>query len=395
MTNFKVGVIGGGQLVHMMSVPASTLNIDLNVLIESKGVSADKVFPHTCVANADDYQKVLDFAKSNHVITFEHEHVPQNIIQALEDAGKLVFPSSSALQFAQNKILMRQKMDELGMPNPDYIVANDIADIQRFLLTHNGNIVIKLPVGGYDGKGVLVVEGNDLDIDLINKWFKISDQLLIEEKVDFRREIAGLCARSRFIDNGEPQIKVWDASEVISQNSVCKTVISPARQTDDSDGLTDLNMQNTVKEVCLRIAKSLDIIGVLAVEMFEKSDGNVIINELALRPHNTGHWTIDGAVTSQFENHLRAVLGLPLGSTEAKSSTEYTVMENILGSQLNSLESKIEDVMKIDDSLKINLYNKSIKPGRKLGHINYCDSDYKKAMQIVKAAANLFEGNGG
>lgn len=313
----RVGVIGGGQLARMMVPAAVELGIDIRVLAEGPGMSA--AIAATAEGDYHDAATVLEFARQVDVVTFDHEHVPQDVLRSLVDAGVSVHPGPDALAVAQDKITMRRRLSELGLPVHDWAAVQGPDDLRAFLADHGGRAVVKTPRGGYDGKGVRVVS----DASDVDDWFIAvaeagGDQaLLVEELVPFTRELAQSVAR-----RPSGQVVAWPLVETVQRDGVCAEVIAPAP--DSAGRIADLT-----ESIAVRIAEELGVTGVLAVELFQTDDERILINELAMRPHNTGHWTIDGATTSQFEQHLRAVLDLPLGATG--SFAPASVMVNVLG----------------------------------------------------------------
>ena len=304
-----VGVIGGGQLARMMIAPAVELGLELRVLAEAPGMSA--ALAATQVGDYRDIDTVLSFARDVDVITFDHEHVPQDVLAALVAEGITVHPSPHALAVAQDKILMRRTLSELGLPVPDWAAVSDEAELDAFIREHAGRAVVKTPRGGYDGKGVRVVES----AAEVSDWFTALNedgnggQLLVEELVEFRRELSQQIARR---PSGEKQL--WPVVETIQAGGVCSEVIAPAP---NSAG----RIADVCADIATRVADGIGVTGALAVELFETTDDRVLINELAMRPHNSGHWTQDGSSTSQFEQHLRCIMGLPLGLTAAEMGT--------------------------------------------------------------------------
>ncbi|MFZ4893222.1 5-(carboxyamino)imidazole ribonucleotide synthase [Plantibacter sp. Mn2098] len=374
--SIRVGVIGGGQLARMMIPAAVDLGVDIRVLAEQEGMSAKLAAVE--VGDYRDAATVLAFAKTVDVITFDHEHVPQAVLHALVDAGVHVHPGPDALAVAQDKLLMRERLTELGLPVPDWARVSDAAELQVFLDAHGGRGVVKTPRGGYDGKGVRVVSGADEVAD----WFTALSEdanggsLLVEELVSFRRELAQLVARR---PSGE--VVPWPVVETVQRDGVCSEVIAPAPH---SAG----RLADVAGEIASTIATELGVTGVLAVELFETTDDRLLINELAMRPHNSGHWTQNGSVTSQFEQHLRAVLDLPLGWTG--SHQDWTVMVNVLGGPVGeSLDDRFGAVMAEHPSAKVHTYGKEPRPGRKVGHVNVASDDLDDAVYTARAAAAL------
>ncbi len=285
----SVGVIGAGQLARMMVAPAIELGIPIRILAEAAGAPAT-VTANT-VGDFHDEQTVMDFARGVDVVTFDHEHVPQAILQAVEAAGVHVRPGSAALHFAQDKLAMRERMSELGLPVPDWAAVRTRDEVAQFLAGHHGRAVVKLPVGGYDGHGVRFIDSADEVADWMTETMRseFPRGVLIEEAVPFRRELSQLSARR---PSGE--FRAWDLAESVQRDGVCVEVVAPAPG-------ASAQLAAEAAAIAREVAEALDVVGVLAVELFEAEDGRLLINELAMRPHNTGHWTMDGAVTGQFE----------------------------------------------------------------------------------------------
>ena len=361
----KVGVIGGGQLARMMIGPAIELGLDLRVLAETTDSSArDRA---TAVGDFRDLDTVVRFAQDVDVITFDHEHVPADIIVALEKTGVAVRPSSAALAVAQDKIVMRRILDELGHPVPVWAVAESVTDVTGFLEAHGGRIIAKLPRGGYDGKGVAVVT----DASQVTQWLD-RGPVLLEEAVDFSRELAQLVARR---PSGETV--VWPAVETTQANGVCAEVILPA-PTDDG------RLIDVAAELSRQIANDLNVTGVLAVELFETADGRLLVNELAMRPHNSGHVTIEGSVTSQFEQHLRAICDMPLGSTDSRHP--WAVMVNVFGAMDLGRYSRLTQY----GDVKLHNYGKEPRAGRKVGHVTATGTVAADTVSRARAVAEIF-----
>ncbi|MEL5992068.1 5-(carboxyamino)imidazole ribonucleotide synthase [Microbacterium phosphatis] len=368
----RVGVIGGGQLARMMIAPAVELGVDIRVLAEGEGMSAS--LAAAAVGDYTDAETVLAFARDVDVITFDHEHVPQPVLRALVDAGVAVHPGPDALQFAQDKLVMRAKLAELGAPQPDWAAVADEGDLRAFLDDHGGRAVVKTPRGGYDGKGVRVVS----DASDVADWFASWDgPLLAEELVAFTRELSQQVARR---PSGE--VVAYPVAESVQRDGVCAEVIAPAPRA--SEKLIEI-----AARLGVTLAEGLGVTGMLAVELFETADERILVNELAMRPHNSGHWTQDGSVTSQFEQHLRAVLDLPLGATDVTS--EWAVMINILGGPAEGgLTERFANAMAAHPTAKIHTYGKEPRPGRKVGHVNVVGDDLDDVVYEARGAAGFF-----
>ena len=373
----RVGVVGGGQLARMMIPAAVNLGIEIRVLAEDEGMSA--ALAATSVGDYRDLATVAAFAADVDVITFDHEHVPQPVLRALVDAGVSVHPGPDALQFAQDKLRMRARLEELGMPQPDWAAVTGEAELQVFIDAHGGRAVVKTARGGYDGKGVRVVSTASEAAD----WFAAladdpaGDALLVEELVDFRRELAQMVARR---PSGE--VRHWPVVETVQKNGVCAEVIAPAPK-------ASTKLLEVAAQIGDAIVSGLGVTGVMAVELFEPADERLLVNELAMRPHNSGHWTQDGAVTSQFEQHLRAVLDLPLG--DASASQPWAVMANILGGPAEgTLDDRYVAAMTAHPDAKIHNYGKAPRPGRKVGHVNVVGDNLDDVAYDARAAAAAF-----
>lgn len=370
----KVGVIGGGQLARMMIPAAINLGIDVRVFAESEGMAASLAATH--VGDYRDIDEVLRFCFDLDVVTFDHEHVPQPVLRALVDAGITVHPGPDALLYAQDKLLMRAKLDERGIPVPRWAAVEDVRELDAFIADNGGAAVVKTARGGYDGKGVRVVRAGFDAQD----WFAALAEdgnggaLLAEELVPFRRELAQSVARTP-----SGQITVWPLVESIQRDGVCAEVIAPAPS---SAG----RLSDVAADVAIAIAEGLGVTGVMAVELFETTDDRILVNELAMRPHNSGHWSIEGSVTSQFEQHLRAVLDLPLGPTG--TTAQWAVMINVLGGPSNgTMADRYPQVLSDYPMAKVHNYGKSPRPGRKIGHVTVLGSDLDEVAYDARAAA--------
>jgi 5-(carboxyamino)imidazole ribonucleotide synthase len=371
-----VAVVGGGQLARMMAEPAAALGIPLRLLAEAEGVSAAQVIPDHVVGDYTDLDTLRALVEGCRVVTFDHEHVPTDHLHALEAAGVGVRPGPEALVHAQDKVVMRRAVAALGLPQPRFSAVASVGDVVDFGFP----CVLKTSRGGYDGRGVWFVATPEECAPAFETAARSGVRLLVEEHVPFRRELSALVARSP-----SGQAAAYPVVESTQRDGVCREVVAPA------PGL-DPGLAARAEALALRIARELDVTGILAVELFETDDG-VLVNELAMRPHNTGHWTQDGAVTSQFENHLRAVLDLPLGSPVARAP--WTVMVNILGGPVDSaapLYDGYPHALARDPRLRVHLYGKEPRPGRKVGHVNAYGDDLEDCLERARHAAAWFAG---
>ncbi|WP_373280168.1 5-(carboxyamino)imidazole ribonucleotide synthase [Piscicoccus intestinalis] len=381
-----VGIIGGGQLARMCQPPAVNLGLTLSVLAEGAEASAALVVPHSPVGAHTDLQAVREFARHCDVVTFDHEHVPAEVLAALEADGVPLHPRPSALVFAQDKLAMRERLTALGIPCPAWARVSDAAELAAFGERVGWPLVLKTPRGGYDGKGVLVVDSPaDADdwlaaaADQSGGQGPLSAGLLAEARVRFTRELAVLVARSP-----SGQAAAWPVVETVQTDGICTEVLAPAPELDDDHATAMI-------AAGLTVAGELDVTGVLAVELFQTDDEpGFVVNELAMRPHNSGHWSIDGAVTSQFEQHLRAVLDLPLGATTPRA--RWTVMGNVLGGDDESLYPTYRHLLARDPGLKVHLYGKGVRPGRKIGHVTVYGDDLAALRERAAHATGYLRG---
>lgn len=378
----RIAVIGGGQLARMMAQPAIALGVPLRLLAEAEGVSAAQVIPDQQVGDYRDLATLRAITEGCSVVTFDHEHVPTEHLRALAADGVVAHPGPEALVHAQDKVVMREAMTRLGAPQPRWAVVTSVAEVEEFGLP----CVLKTSRGGYDGKGVWFARTADDVADALATAEQAGVRLLAEELVDFRRELSALVARAP-----SGQAAAYPVVASLQVDGICREVVAPAPDLDPA-------LATSAQELALRIAGELGVTGILAVELFEAvdADGNpqVLVNELAMRPHNTGHWTQDGAVTSQFENHLRAALDLPLGSPEPRA--RWTVMVNILGGDnpdVGRLYDGYPHALARDPRLRVHLYGKDLRPGRKVGHVNTFGDDLEDCLERARHAAAWFRGD--
>ncbi|MEV8637624.1 5-(carboxyamino)imidazole ribonucleotide synthase [Streptosporangium sp. NPDC051023] len=369
-----VGVIGAGQLARMTQQAAIALGVELRVLANSPDESAARVIADTRLGDYRDLAVLRDFAKGCDAITFDHEHVPTEHIRALTGDGFAVHPGADALVHAQDKAVMRERLTAIGAPCPSWRRIASAEDVVEFAEENGWPVVLKAVRGGYDGRGVWVCRSADDAAEVLDTGVP----LMAEAFVPFERELAVLVARSP-----HGQGVSYPVVETVQRDGICVEVLAPA------PGL-DAEQAAEAQRIALRIANELGVTGLLAVEMFATRSG-LVVNELAMRPHNSGHWTIDGARTSQFEQHLRAVLDLPLGSPSM--TAPVVVMANLLGGDDPDLFSRYEHVMAHDPGVKIHFYGKEVRPGRKIGHVTAFGTDLDEVRARARhAAVYLSEG---
>jgi len=365
-----VGMVGGGQLSRMTHQAGIALGLSLRVLADATHDSAAQVANGVSLGSHTSLDDLLAFAEGCEVVTFDHEHVPGELIKALEDKGHKVLPGSAALLHAQDKLVMRSRLSELGAPVPPFAPVATADDVSAFAAAHGWPVVLKAATGGYDGKGVWIVDSLDEAAPVLASGVR----LLVEQRVPLQRELAAVVARSPY-----GQAAAWPVVETVQQDGICVEVVAPAPGLDDERALR-------AQELALDLANSLDVVGILAVELFETAQG-LLVNELAMRPHNSGHWTIEGSRTSQFEQHLRAVLDYPLGATGL--TAPVVVMANVLGGEGDpDLDRRLHLLMGRDPAIKVHLYGKDVRPGRKIGHVTALGDDVAETRQRAREGAH-------
>ncbi|MGW0590883.1 5-(carboxyamino)imidazole ribonucleotide synthase [Streptosporangium sp. NPDC002607] len=369
-----VGVIGAGQLARMTQQAAIALGVELRVLANSSDESAARVIADVRLGDYRSLADLRDFVKGCDAVTFDHEHVPTEHIRALVEDGFAVHPGADALVHAQDKAVMRERLTGIGAPCPPWRRVETAADIEEFAAENGWPVVLKAIRGGYDGRGVWICRSADDAAGPLASGVP----LMAEGFVPFERELAVLVARSP-----HGQGVSYPVVETVQRDGICVEVLAPA------PGL-DPEQAAVAQRIALNIAKELGVTGLLAVEMFATSSG-LVVNELAMRPHNSGHWTIEGARTSQYEQHLRAVLDLPLGSPAP--AAPVVVMANLLGGDDSDIFSRYEHVMAHDPGIKIHFYGKEVRPGRKIGHVTALGTDLEEVRARARhAAVYLTEG---
>jgi 5-(carboxyamino)imidazole ribonucleotide synthase len=364
-----VGMVGAGQLARMTSQAATALGITFRVLADSPTDSAAQVCAGTTIGDYRSPADLLAFAKGCDAVTFDHEHVPGEHLAELADAAVPVHPGPAALRYAQDKLAMRTRLSRLDAPCPRFAPVSTLADVENFSGRWPATVVLKATRGGYDGKGVWVCRTPAEAEEVLSHGLP----LIAEEFVPFDAELAALVARSPF-----GQGAAYPVVQTVQQDGICREVIAPA------PGL-DPDVAVAAQSLALRVAEELGVTGLLAVELF-LAGGRLLVNELAMRPHNCGHWTIEGSRTSQFEQHLRAVLDLPLGSTAL--AAPQVVMANVLGGSDGDMLGRLHHVLAADPALKVHLYGKQVRPGRKIGHVTALGADAAALRERAVSAAD-------
>jgi 5-(carboxyamino)imidazole ribonucleotide synthase len=368
-------MVGGGQLARMTHQAAIALGQTLRVLAVDTDDPAAQVTPDVVIGSHTDLDDLRRVAQGADVLTFDHEHVPIELLDKLVAEGVNVAPSPQALVHAQDKLVMRRRLEALGAPVPRFAGVDTVDDVDAFARRVGGPIVIKAVRGGYDGRGVRMARDLAHARDIAAEFLKARVPVLVEERVAMRRELSALLARSPF-----GQGAAWPVVETVQRDGICVLVIAPAPALPDDRAAA-------AQRLALRVAAELGVVGVLAVELFETTDGALLVNELAMRPHNSGHWTMDGARTSQFEQHLRAVLDYPLGATDA--TAPVTVMANVLGATqppTMTVDERLHHLFARMPDARVHLYGKGERPGRKIGHVNLLGDDLADVAKLRERA---------
>ncbi|HEX2773769.1 MAG TPA: 5-(carboxyamino)imidazole ribonucleotide synthase [Micromonosporaceae bacterium] len=375
-----VGMVGGGQLARMTHQVAIALGQSLHVLALAPDDGAALVAADVQYGEHTDLTALRTFAKGCDVVTFDHEHVPTEHVRALAAEGFAVYPAAEALLYAQDKRAMRERLTELGVPVPAWRPVATPDDVLAFGERVGWPIVVKAVRGGYDGRGVWTVADPDAAGEQVRTLLDAGTPLIVEERVALRRELAVQVARSPF-----GQVAAYPVVETVQRDGICVEVLAPA------PGLPE-DLAVRAQQLAIDIATALGVVGLLAVELFDVEDG-LVINELAMRPHNSGHWTIEGARTSQFEQHLRAVLDYPMGATGLTAPA--VAMANVLGGPPGgmSIDERLHHLFADEPGAKVHLYGKQVRPGRKIGHVTVLGDDLDDVRgRATRAARWLREG---
>lgn len=370
-------MVGGGQLARMTHQSAIALGQSLRVLAVSPDDPAAQVSPDVVIGSHTDLGALRRVAAGADALTFDHEHVPTELLHTLVAEGVSVWPGPEALVFAQDKLEMRRRLTDLGAPVPRFTAVRTVDDVDAFAAHIGGPVVIKTVRGGYDGRGVVLADDLGAAREAVGRYLADGVPVLLEERVLMRRELAALVARSPF-----GQGAAWPVVETVQRQGICVTVLAPA------PGFAD-DLAAEAEQLGLRIAEELGVVGVLAVELFETAEGTLLVNELAMRPHNSGHWTMNGSVTSQFEQHLRAVLDYPLGDT--RPIAPVTVMANVLGAPQTpamAMDERLHHLFGRIPEAHVHLYGKDERPGRKIGHVNVLGDDTDSVRERAERAAH-------
>lgn len=369
-------MVGAGQLARMTHQAAIALGQSVRVLAADPDDGAALVAADVRIGSHTDLAALRAFADGCEVVTFDHEHVPPEHLRALAADGVPLLPSPEALRYAQDKHAMREKMGEMGLPIPAWAQVSTVDDVIDFGTKVGWPVVLKASRGGYDGKGVWMIPDAAAAHEQVPAMIAAGTPLIVEERVHLKRELSALAARSPF-----GQVSVWPVVETVQDNGICVEVLAPAPNLPEDRALA-------AQRLAIDIATELGVVGTLAVELFETTGGELLINELAMRPHNSGHWTIDGSVTSQFEQHIRAVLDYPLGATAALAPA--VCMANVLGGADGGMrfDERLHHLFAAEPAAKVHLYGKAVRPGRKIGHVTVLGDDFETVRRSAARAAH-------
>ena len=371
-----VGMVGGGQLARMTHQAAIPLGQSLRVLSVADSDPAALVARDVVLGHHTDLDALRSFAEGCDVLTFDHEHVPNEHLRVLVGEGVKVHPGPEALLHAQDKLVMRRRLADLGLPVPPFAEVTRLDDVLAFGAKFGWPCVLKAARGGYDGRGVWMLDTPESARRAVPELLEAGTPLLVEQCVPLRREFAALVARSPF-----GQGAAWPLVQTVQKDGICVEVLAPAPE-------VHLELAESAQELALRVADELGVVGVLAVELFD-TDAGILVNDLAMRPHNSGHWTMDGSLTSQFEQHLRAVLDYPLGATDPVAPA--VVMANVLGAPATpemGVDERLHHLFARYPDARVHLYGKAERPGRKIGHVNVLGERMETVREKARLAAH-------
>lgn len=366
-------MVGAGQLARMTQQAAIALDVELRVLAASPddpAVRAGAQAVYGDPASLDDLRALADGCDA---VTFDHEQIPPEHLAALHEEGVPLAPGPQAKLLAQDKLHARRVLADAGFPVPPFAHVRTREEAEAFAAEHGDALVAKAPRDGYDGRGVWMVHGPAEVAELLTDR---PAGLLLEPRLAIERELAVMVARS-----AAGECVAYPVVETVQQDAMCREIHAPAP--------VDAPVAREAGAMAVEMAGRIGAVGVMAVELFDTPDG-VLVNELALRPHNSGHYTIEGAVTSQFEQHLRAVLGWPLGDTALTAPAVVTV--NVVGAADGSDPGARTAQALGVPGVHVHLYGKAARPGRKLGHVTVCGPDRSETCAQARRAAALLEG---
>jgi 5-(carboxyamino)imidazole ribonucleotide synthase len=369
----RIGIIGGGQLGKMMILDAKRLDYYFVILDPTKNCPAHSIADEHIVAGFDDIDAIKSLASKTDVVTYEFEHISLKALQDLEELGYKVYPSSKTLSYIQNKFDQNNWLRANHIPIPAYISINSFEELETAHEQFGYPMILKTCTGGYDGKGNAVIEKAGDERQAYETLGAGKLPLMIEEWIPFEKEVSILACRSI---NGE--VAVFPVAENVHKNSILDETTVPAKISESSN--------QEAFEVAKACLKAFDAYGMICIELFVTKDGRILVNELAPRPHNSGHYTIEGCYTSQYEQHIRAILGLPLGNPDL---IRPTAMKNIIGDKSGRADLKGLDEAYQYSNVKVHIYGKeTVSKGRKMGHITATADTIEEALAQVRGAYN-------
>ena len=372
-TPLTIGILGGGQLAKMLSIEAYRLGLNIAIIENGDHTPAGDMTKLNFIKGWENNNELNDFIEVSDIVTLENEFISPTILEYIEKSKK-VFPTSGTMKLVQDKYIQKTTFQNSSIAVPSFAAINSRAELYNFAEKYGYPFIVKTRTLGYDGYGNMTIY-NETDCELaLNKFDKKS--IMAEEFVNFTKEVAVIVARNQ---SGETAI--YPCVETIQKNHICHKVIAPAN--------INTNISNKAKEIAQKAVVSINGIGVFGVEMFLTDDDKVLLNEIAPRPHNSGHYTIEACYCSQYENGIRAILNLPLGSPEMKH--KYACMINLLGERDGiGVPSDITNSMKFKNT-KIHLYNKKqSRKGRKMGHLTTIGDNYDKVLKEAENCFNTF-----
>ncbi|ELY60584.1 5-(carboxyamino)imidazole ribonucleotide synthase [Natronolimnohabitans innermongolicus] len=380
-----LGVVGGGQLGRMLAEAASPLGVEVVVLDPTPDCPAAPVARDQIVADFDDEAGIRELASRADVLTFEIELADQDVLERVsEDSGTPVHPKPKTLRTIHDKLVQKRELEAAGIPVPPFREVEDVDDVREAIDDYGAPVMLKARTGGYDGRGNVPVESKDEAADALES---VAGPAMVEAFVDFEREVSVMAVK------GEDEVATFPVSENIHVDEILRETIVPARATDAA--------AERASDVARDVLEVMEGRGVYGIELFEMSeaprasehssgqspragDGEILLNEIAPRPHNSGHWTIEGAQSSQFEQHVRAVLGWPLGSTDLRSPT---ALVNLLADVEENQDAKLSDVDRVLETPGAHLHwygKRQSRPGRKMGHVTVsgdADADVEELLE--------------
>jgi len=372
----KIGIIGGGQLGKMMILDAKRLGFYCVTLDPTEDCPSHSISDEHIVARFDDRSALLQLAQKVDVITYEFEHIDASYLTVLEQQGHSIYPSPISLVTIQDKYLQKMKLQQAGILVPDFIAVNTLEELKVYLVANNNKGMLKTRMGGYDGKGNMLITSIDEADEAYVKLGSNAIPLMVEAFVPFIQEVSVLACRGITGD-----IRIYPVGENHHKESILDETLVPAR--------INSIAYNKALDIAKEVMQVFEGVGMFCVELFVTAENEVLVNEVAPRPHNSGHYTIEGCVTSQFEQHIRAITGLPFGSSALRAPT---VMKNLLGAVGYNGRTVVEGLEKAyeDPSIKVHLYGKQeTKEKRKMGHLTVCSETVEDALDKARKAYNL------